>query len=170
MSMQGSRIHGLRLVLLSILVPLFCSCTPLATYPPVEGTHFLAPWIAPCPEVMAEGLRYAHVQTGKDEPLIFNLPPGTTMLVWKDVQKRLGDDAEPMSEPGQMTWTVEQVRIRGLKAEVDVGYPDGNTYQLMTVKLKSTAFGKFVPDYVQRWFIPLAEPTPNYPGLDNQGV
>jgi hypothetical protein len=161
--------------LLVLLLPL-AACTPWATFPPVAGGNPLTPGIHPVPEVMAKALVYVHGKTGPAAPLVFNLPEGTPAGVWSGVTTRIGEltaptgriDARPMRPGDRRVWSVEQVRVRGLRAEADVVYLEQDVYQMATVHLAASPLQAFRVEFMQRWLIPAIEPVPHDPSLPTE--
>ena len=75
----------------------------------------------------------------------------------------LGNGAKPMEAGDLNVFSVQQLRLSGGTAEVDVTYPERGVYQLMTVKLEG---GPVIPWRVQwayRWVIPATAPVANDP-------
>jgi hypothetical protein len=84
---------------------------------------------------MASGMRYAQLRLAPvGEILVFNLPPQTPQYVWDDVAIKLGDGSRPMTESDKVGMTLQQLRLNGSHAEVDVIYvtTDG-VWQMATV-------------------------------------
>lgn len=151
------------------------ACTPMATYPPVDGAVSIAnPSVPPLPELMADAIieidgRAARPDSGG---LVFNLPPGTSAGVYRNVRRRLPEDARPMMAADAGTVRdvihVDQIRLRGTDAEVDVVHrrsPDGPP-QLTTVRMKQRVPGGWRVDSVRTWLVERTEPTPTFPEPD----
>lgn len=163
--------------LLALLLPL-AACTPWATFPPIAGGNPLTPGIHPVPEVMAKALVYVHSKTDPTAPLVFNLPEGVQAGVWAGVATRIADltaptgriDATPMRPGDRRVWSVEQVRVRGFRAEVDVVYLEQQVYQMATVHLEASPMQGFRVDFMQRWLIPSIEPVPHDPALRSEAA
>ncbi len=144
----------------------FAGCASWSTFPPVEGRDSFAPGLAPAPDVMAKSLAYAHARTGRGEPLVFNLPPDVSAGTWGTVEIKLRPEgATPMTPGDREVWSIQQVRLRGNVAEVDIVYLDQGVYQLATVHLSSKPFEPFRADYLQRWLVPVEAPIANDPRL-----
>lgn len=144
----------------------FAGCASWSTFPPVEGRDSFAPGLAPAPDVMAKSLAYAHARTGRGEPLVFNLPPDVSAGTWGTVEIKLRPEAATPMKPGDReVWSIQQVRLRGNVAEVDIVYLDQGVYQLATVHLSSKPFEPFRADYLQRWLVPVETPVANDPRL-----
>ena len=144
----------------------FAGCASWSTFPPVEGRDSFAPGLAPAPDVMAKSLAYAHARTGRGEPLVFNLPPDVSAGTWGTVEIKLRPEgATPMKPGDREVWSIQQVRLRGNVAEVDIVYLDQGVYQLATVHLSSKPFEPFRADYLQRWLVPVEAPVANDPRL-----
>ena len=141
-------------------------CASWSTFPPVEGRDTLSPGFAPAPDVMATSLAYAHARTGRGDPLVFNLPPDVSAGTWGTVEIKLRPEgATPMTPGDREVWSIQQVRLRGNVAEVDIVYLDQGVYQLATVHLSSKPFEPFRADYLQRWLVPVEAPIANDPRL-----
>ena len=144
----------------------FAGCASWSTFPPVEGRDSFSPGLAPAPDVMARSLAYAHARTGRGEPLVFNLPPDVSAGTWGTVEIKLRPEAGVPMKPGDLAvWSIQQVRLRGNVAEVDVVYLDQGVYQLATVHLSSKPFEPFRAEYLQRWLVPVETPSANDPRL-----
>lgn len=144
----------------------FSGCASWSTFPPVEGRDSFAPGLAPAPDVMAKSIAYAHARTGRGEPLVFNLPPDVSAGTWGTVEIKLRPEGGVPMKPGDReVWSIQQVRLRGNVAEVDVVYLDHGVYQLATVHLSSKPFEPFRADYLQRWLVPVETPVANDPRL-----
>ena len=140
------------------------ACTPLATWPPTEGRQPLVPHAPPCPQLMATAVSFTRSKTDQTAPLVFNLPPKTEWTVWAEVQRLLGADARMMQPSDPWAFTVQQVRLDGGKAEVDVAYRTSEgIWQLATVHFTGAFGGNYRPNYFQRWVIPVDAPTCNTP-------
>ncbi len=152
-------------VLTSGLFVSLLGCTAGATYPPTSGKTVLSPSTPPCPQLMASGLRYAQQRLAPPgEILVFNLPPQTPFYVWDDVAMKLGEGSRPMTESDKVGMTMQQLRLNGSHAEVDVIYvtSDG-VWQMATVHLDGAFGAEYRPSFVQRWLIPVEKPVFNPP-------
>ena len=152
-------------VLTSGLFVSLLGCTAGATYPPTSGKTVLSPSTPPCPQLMANGLRYAQQRLAPPgEILVFNLPPQTPFYVWDDVALKLGEGSRPMTESDKVGMTMQQLRLNGSHAEVDVIYvtSDG-VWQMATVHLEGAFGAEYRPSFVQRWLIPVEKPVFNPP-------
>jgi len=138
-------------------------CTPLATYPPVEGTRTVEPWMHPVPEVMGVSLRHTRAIMNPAHPPIINLPEGVTASTWETVMSYLGPDARVMTADDPTAFAVTQIRVSGSRAECDVVYPttDGLA-QLVTIGLRTDPFQSWRVDFVRKWRIPAEMPGPTY--------
>ncbi len=155
----------LAIVFASALIIALTGCTAGATYPPTAGRTTLSPSTPPCPQLMVSGLRYAQQRLAPaGEILVFNLPPQTAQYVWDDVALKLGEGSRPMTVSDTTGMTLQQLRLNGSTAEVDVIYvTTEGVWQMATVHLEG-AFGvEFRPSYVQRWLIPVEKPAFNPP-------
>ena len=140
-------------------------CASWSTFPPTAGGDSIAPGLYPAPQVMSTALAYCHQRTDPSAPLVFNLPAGVSEGSWERIGLLLGGDARPMTTDDRNVWSIEQVRIRGNAAEVDVVHLDRGVYQLATVHLEKPSLTPWRADYLQRWWIPVATPEPNDPRL-----
>ena len=63
----------LMLLIAALAIP--AGCTPTATYPPIEGSVGFLPNLEPIPQLMVEGIWYAHERFGEglNEPLDLGL-------------------------------------------------------------------------------------------------
>ena len=148
------------------------ACAPYATYPPVAGGRSLAAGVYPIPQVMAKSLQTAYDKTaptlddGSGQPdLVYALPAGIPEGVWGQV----GVDSEiegarQLDEAsyadGVPFWSVEQVRVRNHRAEVDVIFPVADGFERATVILDSDPFTAFEVTFFQRWRVPGDRPRP----------
>jgi hypothetical protein len=145
----------LRTLLRIPLLIALAGCASTATYPPTAGRATVAGNTPPLPQVMASALRYAQQRGNPNAQMVFNLPPDTLETAWIDVGRRLGDGARPMTEQDKDAFTVQQVRVNGGQAEVDVVYPSPEgVYQILTVHLEGGIGADYRPMFVQRWLIP----------------
>jgi hypothetical protein len=158
------RIASTSVLFVSLIVAL-AGCAAGATYPPTAGKTVLWPSTPPCSQIMASGLRYAHQRLAPaTQTLIFNLPPNTPEGVWLDIGKRLGDGARAMTESDTSCMTLQQIRLNGGKAEVDVVYlTTEGVWQMATVHLDGYFGAEFKPVFLQRWLIPVDKPAYNPP-------
>jgi len=140
-------------------------CASWSTFPPTAGGDSIAPGLYPAPQVMSTALAYCHQRTDPSAPLVFNLPAGVSEGSWERIGLLLGADARPMTTDDRNVWSIEQVRIRGNAAEVDVVHLDRGVYQLATVHLEKPSLTPWRADYLQRWWIPVATPVANDPRL-----
>lgn len=157
-------ILGARVLALVALVACVSGCTPLATWPPTEGRPPLVPEAPPCAQLMATSVSFTRSNTNASAPLVFNLPPKTSWKVWAEVQRQLGSDARMMDASDPWAFTVQQVRLDGGQAEVDVAYrTNEGIWQMATVKFTGAFGGHYRPTYFQKWMIPVEAPTCNTP-------
>lgn len=138
-------------------------CTPLATYPPIPGSNTVEPWVAPVPQAMAEAINYTHIRVAPIEPLYFNLPPMVPTWVWEQVARDVGRNAQIMTADGMKALSVEQVRVNGGKAEVDVAYPTPEgMYQLVTLGMELDPFQPPRVVFENRWRFSVDPPVSNW--------
>ena len=139
------------------------ACTAVSTYPPTAGATRMTPSVTPGPELMASAIRETHRVRGTGEQIVFNLPAGLDAGTWRRVAARLPEGSRAMRASDESVYSVQQLRLSGGTAEVDVAYPERGVYQLMTVKLEG---GPVIPWRVQwayRWVIPATAPVANDP-------
>ncbi len=101
------------------------------------------------------------------EVMVFNLPTGVQSTVWNRVQSRLSErttlPVRAMTDGDACVFSVEQIRLNGGKAEVDVLYADRGIWQLATAKFSGGVFATYQLDSVTRWVIPTDAPKANDP-------
>jgi hypothetical protein len=139
------------------------ACTAMSTYPPTAGKPVSTPNVTPGPEVMAGAIKEAHRVSGLDSTVVFNLPAGLLPSTWGKVSALLGNGAKPMEGGDLNVFSVQQLRVSGGVAEVDVVYPERGVYQLMTVKFKGGGMAPWKVDWAYRWVIPATAPIANTP-------
>lgn len=157
------------------------ACAPYATYPPVAGGRSLAAGVYPIPQVMAKSLQTAYEKTaptldeGSGQPdLVYSLPTGIPEGVWSQVGVDTAIEGarqldEASYDEGIPFWSVEQVRVRNHRAEVDVIFPVADGFERATVILDSDPFTAFEVTFFQRWRVPVARPVFNAPGRGEAG-
>jgi hypothetical protein len=156
---------SLRVLAAVLLVSVPAGCTAVSTYPPTAGTTKMTPTVSPGPELMAAAIKEASRVTNGKQPIVFNLPAGLDNGTWRRIAGLLPDGARPMRAGDEAVYSVQQLRLSGGTAEVDVTYPERGVYQLMTVKFEG---GPVIPWRVQwayRWVIPTTAPVANDPGI-----
>jgi hypothetical protein len=152
----------------ALLLLSLSGCAPTATFPPTPGTGTFEPWVAPVPEIMALGVTVARERLAPNEPPVFNLPPGVPQWTWEEVAKNIGPGAIPMAPEERVAFSVEQVRVDGARAEVDVIYPAraeggaGELFQMVTIGMTTDPFQSWRPTFERRWRIPVSPPTSNW--------
>ncbi len=155
------------LVAVLLVVPLLAvipsACVARSTYPPTAGRSISKPSVSPGPEVMAGSIKEAHRVSGGAGEVVFNLPAGLDANTWKLVTKLLPAGARAMKQGDERVYSVQQLRIDGGRAEVDVVYPDRGVYQLMTVSFEGGPFLAWKPRFAHRWVIPATPPMANDP-------
>ncbi len=132
------------------------------TYPEYPGAPKADPSLQPMPNLMADSLKYAHQNIGPSTELVYNLPPMTPNQVWRGVGKRL-EVGRPMIPADTLAWSVQQVRLSGARAEVDVVYPKNGIYQLATVHFVGSTAQPYNPTMLQLWLVPTSAPVCNTP-------
>ena len=146
-------------------------CAPTATFPPTPGTGTFEPWVAPVPEIMALGVTVTRERMAPSAPPVFNLPPGVPQWTWEEVGRRIGNGAIAMVPADRQAFSVEQVRLSGARAEVDVIYPAGpadgggagaELFQMVTIGMTTDPFQPWRPTFVRKWRLPISPPTSNW--------
>ena len=112
---------------------------------------------------MAGAVKEAYRVSGATGPIVFNIPAGLESTTWNRVAKLLPEGAVAMKPGDENAFSVQQTRISGGTAEVDVVYPERGVYQLMTVKFKGGAFIPWRVEWAYRWVIPANAPLANAP-------
>lgn len=155
------------LVAVLLVVPFLAvipsACVARSTYPPTAGRSISKPSVSPGPEVMAGSIKEAHRVSGGAGEVVFNLPAGLDAHTWKLVTKLLPAGARAMKQGDERVYSVQQLRIDGGRAEVDIVYPDRGVYQLMTVSFEGGSFLPWRPRFSHRWVIPATPPMANDP-------
>jgi hypothetical protein len=159
--MRAMQIRSLAALFVLALVPV--SCTAMSTYPPTAGHTVSTPNVTPGPEVMAGAIKEAHRLTAPNTKIVFNLPVGLAENTWNRVAGLLPDTARAMEPGDEGVYSVQQLRIGGGAAEVDVVYPDHGVYQLMTVKFSGGLLMDWRVEWAYRWMIPATKPVANDP-------
>ena len=152
------------------LVVLVGACTPYSTYPPVASGEVQVPWMYPVPQVMAKALQTTfdktapalEAETGRPT-LVYSLPAGISQRVWRQVGIDSGlEEAREWNqadeEAGTPIWSVEQIRIRNKRAEVDVVFPVSEGYERATVIFEALPMAPYKVTFFQRWRVAVDEP------------
>ena len=137
-------------------------CTAVMTYPSYPGAAKADPSMQPMPDLMADALKFAHQRLAPTTELVVNLPPTTPKQVWRGVIKR-DQPCRPMGPSDSRAWSVQQVRLSGGTAEVDVVYPTESIFQLATVHFTGATGQPFYPTQLQLWLVPVTAPTMTAP-------
>ncbi|MHC5002680.1 MAG: hypothetical protein ACYTJ0_06120 [Planctomycetota bacterium] len=156
--------RSLGCVMVMLVGAVSAGCAPWATYPPIETKSPLtSAELPPFPTLMAEAIWHVNYEYGAGtHDFAFNLPPGTTPLVYEKVRRRLGDGVgHPQADLAGPAVHVSSVRSRGTVGEVDVIFPrDDGLYEMVTVRLRNEIFrGWYVADD-RRWRFPIEAPPP----------
>lgn len=155
----------LRTLAAVVLVALPAACTAVSTYPPTAGTTKQTPNVSPGPEVMAGAIREAARATGTTGGIVFNLPAGLDDKTWNWVERLLPEGARRMQPGDTEAISVQQLRVSGGTAEVDVVYPERGVYQMMTVRFTGGPFQPYRVASAYRWRIPSATPIASAPNV-----
>jgi hypothetical protein len=168
--MKNNVCNGLRrrftaLGLLALAITALSSgCAPFATFPPDSNSGLkVYPWMAPAPEVMATSIRQTHARVSPDTPLIYNLPAGMTQTAWQYVQNKLGPEARPMVDGDKVFLDLKRFGVRNTKAFADIAVWNDGAGFLVTVSLQRNNVMPFKVTNLQRFYISMTEPKPNYP-------
>jgi hypothetical protein len=153
-----------------LMVVIVGGCTPYSTYPPVAKAEVQVPWMYPMPQVMAKALRTTFDKTSppleaeSGRPmLVYALPEGISERVWRQVGIDTGSEGarewnEADLDAGTPIWSIEQVRIRNKRAEVDVIFPVSEGYERATVILEALPLAPYQVKFFQRWRVAVDTP------------
>ncbi len=153
-----------------LIILLVCvSCTPVATYPPIENKtveNYSKNVNEPVITILATAFEYAFDHFGGMEAIVFNLPRGMSATAYTRVSKKL-NGALPMTEVGQPAYHVVELRVRGFSADVDMFFPSASGgYEMATIHLEASLLDKWRVTRDRVWLVPVSEiPTPNDPVL-----
>lgn len=157
-----------------LFILLVCaSCTPIATYPPIENKaveNYSKNVNEPVITILATAFEYAFDHFGGMDPIVFNLPKGMSATAYARVSEKL-NGALPMTEAGQPAYHVVELRVRGFHADVDMFFPSASgTYEMATIHLEASLIDKWHVTRDRVWLVPVTEiPSPNDPALlDNE--
>ena len=158
------------------------ACTPYSTFPPDDTGEALVPWMYPMPQLMSKSLRTTYdktagaLDTADGLPtLVYAIPADISTGVWQQVGVDTGiEGARQMTEAdmfqGTPVWAIEQIRVRNLRAEVDVLFPVNTGYERATVILESEPFTPFNVKFFQRWRVPVDPPVYTGPKAEEPEV
>ena len=143
------------------------SCTPVATYPPVENSVALVfsdSSNEPIPTILEKTLVYAREHFGGMDTVVFNLPSGVNEDTYIIVAEKIGD-AVPMTDPSQLAYHVTELRKRPFHAEADIIFPaSGGRYEQATIYLSSSLSKPWEVKRERIWLVPITTlPVPNFP-------
>jgi len=146
------------------------ACAPRQTFPATVGQPFFDPGVPPTPQVMAMAIEAAHARSSaRGQAIVFNLPAGAREPTWEDVWSRLPEGSLAARPGATGVTSVEQVRLDGGTAQVDVLVPQGEYFQLFTVHLEGAAIGPWKVRVVQPWTLRIEPPTINEPRIAADG-
>jgi len=162
--MRWLSMHSFALLLLTVMSCALTACAPWSTYPPVEGSKEVVNGnFEPIPELMAEAITYAHFRQRPEGEIAINLPARARPSVYDRVIGQLDLPARPMTTPGEPAYTIEQVRVRGNLAEVDIIYPTrAGGLESATYMLRHELVGGFYVDEARVWRVPVQQPEAHY--------
>ena len=143
------------------------SCSPIATFPPIEteaATKFGDAARKPVPRIMAAIINYAHEHYGWTDEIVFNLPEGVGQEAYALVNAML-INATPMTSNDQSAYHIIELRVRGFNAEADVVFPiRAGDYQMATLRLHKSTFDPWEVTYDRVWAVPIHEsPSSTFP-------
>ena len=150
-------------ILIGILLAI-PGCVTWSAYPPQNMTDRMTnPSNEPIPTLMTGAIRFAHMHYGSGEDdFAINLPEGIPHEIYTRVIRKLGL-GHPMTEPGETTYHVLEIRLRGLEAEVDLLYPRrGSIYELVTITFRRRLVEGWSVLTSRLWRKNVALPRPNY--------
>jgi len=155
--------HGLGAAFGLALAALFGACTPMATYPKIDGAiDWTGPQIEPVPRLMTEAIRHAWERNGSAGDPAINLPPGTPASIYDTVITRIGA-GHPLIDPAEAGYHVETVRVRGMSGEVDLVYPGAaGQFEYATISLNRGITNNWHVTASRLWRIRITAPEPNY--------
>lgn len=138
-------------------------CAPWATYPPDEGGLDLSgPRTEPVPTLMIQAVLFMDSRYGTGDDFAINLPPGTPSKVYEWVIRRVGS-GHPMEDPQERAYHVTKVRVRGLKAQVDVFYPKRpGEYQFATLSFQGDMIRGYELEGTRLWHTGDLPPPPGH--------
>ena len=153
---------GLVLILL-----LLCSCTPVATYPPIENktvANYSKNVNEPVITILAVAFDYAFNHFGGMDSIVFNLPKGMGKTTYDRVVQKL-QNSSPMTNVDQLAYHVVELRVRGFTADLDIFFPTASgKYEMATIHLDSSLISGWGVNRDRVWLVPVNEiPKPNYP-------
>ena len=145
------------------------SCSPIATYPPIEvesAVTFSNANYEPVPTILVTTIEYARDHFGALETVVYNLPVGMGSETYDTVTSRL-ESAEPMREVGQQAYHITELRVRGFRAEANITFPRGEEYATATLYLSKKLSEPWTVTRQRVWLIPNVEaPAPNITSLE----
>jgi len=166
LTLRAAAYSNLMLGLMLGLVWGLGGCSEWSTYPTVEvkaGTVLARSESRSVVDVMAASIEYTQDNLVKGQDLAINLPKGTPAEAYDKVIAKLGDGRVMLNDADEAIH-VQEVRTRGMNAEVDLIFPraDGLN-QLVTLRLERTLFEMYsVKDYKFWQLRSVATPAANY--------
>jgi hypothetical protein len=150
-----------------VLLFVCISCTPVATYPPIEndtGLIFSNSSNEPVPTIFAVVLRYAHEHFGGMDTIVFNLPEGVNRETYLLVSEKL-NGAIPLPAVGVLAYYITELRKRPFHAEADILFPSSTgRYEQATLYLSSSLADSWAVSRKRVWLVPVNTlPQPNFP-------
>jgi hypothetical protein len=120
------------------------------------------PLLAPIPQLMSMSIAHVHELDGRNEEIVFNLPPDTPPRVYDRVSELLGS-GRPMQEVGETAIHVIEVRVRAVQSEVDLVHlnADGEP-QEMTIGYRQNLLKGFRIEFVRPWRYRVVMPPADY--------
>ena len=155
-----------------LIILLVCaSCTPNATYPPIENKtveNYSKNVNEPVITILATAFEYALDHFGGMDTIVFNLPMGMSATAYARVSEKI-NGALPMTEVGQPAYHVVELRVRGFHADVDMFFPSASGgYEMATIHLEASLIDRWHVTRDRVWLVPVSKiPAPNEPALLN---
>lgn len=155
--------------LLAAVASLQVGCATKRTVPPTDGKSVMDTSFEPLPTLCVLAIEKGHeigygaADPGSAHSIIYNLPATVRRETWVSIGRRLPASATPMRPGDANVISVEEIRIDGGNAQVDVLVPRGNLYQLYTMHLTGGVFSKWKVTYAQPWTLRTEPPTTNNP-------
>jgi hypothetical protein len=148
----------------ALLMTSMGGCATKRTVPPTDGKAMFDTSLEPVPELCVIAINEGHKRSSNpDDAITYNLPRGLLQETWLTVDRRLPPSATPMHPGDTRVVSVEELRIDGGKAEVDVLVPLEGQYQLYTLHCRGGGLGGWKVTFAQPWTLRTEVPTTNNP-------
>ncbi len=164
----------MKYLLISFVALVFSSCSPVATYPPIEidtAVSFSNSSYEPVPTILVTTIEYAHDHYGGIESVVYNLPKGMSSETYDIVTSRVAK-SKPLENAGEQAYHITELRVRGLKAEADIVFPRaGGGNETATLYLSKSFTNPWRVNRERIWLIPVAQaPAPNYVAPEHTAI